>query len=181
MLQIRLHRTGKTNRPFFRVVVAEHRRAAQGPYVSALGFWDPIAKKLKLNKEELKTWMDRGAKPSDRMSRLLTKEGMKHKHIVIHQRPARGPKKLEPKPEPSEKVATSDQATVTVESPAETIQEPAQPAKTEQDAETSTEPAAESQLKEEVKAEPVESAANEVNTAKVEGEERAKSPTSDQA
>lgn len=149
MLQIRLHRTGKTNRPFFRVVVAEHRRAAQGPYVSALGFWDPIAKKLKLNEEELKTWMDRGAKPSDRMSRLLTKEGMKHKHITIHERPARGPK---------EKVAASG---AVEEEKKRTMSDVAELKKEEKPSESS-----------EVSETPKEQLAKEETTPAVEGEKQ---------
>ena len=99
MLKIRLHRTGKTRRPHFRVVVVEHRQAAQGPYIRSLGFWDPLKHKLTLNKEELSTWLARGARPTDRISRLLKKEGMKHKLITIHERPARGPKEKVEKPE----------------------------------------------------------------------------------
>lgn len=99
MLKIRLHRTGKTKRPHYRVVIAEHTKAAQGPYVASLGTWDPLKGHLLLNKEDLAKWLERGVKPSDRVARILHKEGIKHKHIVIHQRPARGPKKAEPKVE----------------------------------------------------------------------------------
>jgi|GEM_PF-285778 len=187
MLQIRLHRTGRTKRPHFRVVVAEHRRAAQGPYVSALGIWDPIAGKLNIDEKALTTWMDRGAKPSDRISRLLKKHGMKHKHIRIHERPARGPKKLEPKPEPAEKVASSEQANVEVETPKETVEVAAgeKPAAPVAEPEVGNEPkTTKEQAKtsaSEAQAEPVDSAKPEANTAQAEGEERAKSPTGDQA
>lgn len=115
MLKIRLHRTGKSKRPVFRIVVAEHQKAAQGPYIKSLGFWDPLKSDFKINESELKMWMDRGAKPTDRISRLLTKKGMKHKHIVVHERPVRGPRKLEKEAAPDvvteeKKEATSDVA-----------------------------------------------------------------------
>jgi small subunit ribosomal protein S16 len=92
MLKIRLSRHGRTNVPAFRVVVTDHREAAKGHYIEAVGFYNPKIGELKIDKEKIKHWLDRGAKPSDRIARLLKKEGMKHKFIVIHERPARAPK-----------------------------------------------------------------------------------------
>jgi len=174
MLQIRLHRTGKTNRPYFRVVVAEHRRAAQGPYVSALGFWDPLKDRLTIDHDRLKEWEKRGAWATDRISRLFKKNKIHYKFVAVHERPDRGPKNL--KIEAAEKVKVETGARVetkTAEAGAhpEQVAESAEPEKP-------SEPTPEVP-KEEVKAEPVESAESEVNTVKEEGEERAKSPTGD--
>jgi small subunit ribosomal protein S16 len=115
MLKIRLARTGRTKRPHFRIVVAEHRKAAQGPYIESLGFWDPIKDSFGVNPERLKEWEKRGAWATDRISRLFKKHKVHYKLSVIDKRPDRGPKKLEPKPELTETVKVSDQATVRVE------------------------------------------------------------------
>ena len=121
MLRIRLTRTGKTKRPHYRVVVMEHTSAAQGPYVAALGIWDPLTHKLEVDEGELKMWMDRGAKPTDRISRLLKSKGMKHKLIQIHERPAHGPKKkTEKQEEPKAAEGQAEAPATAAETPAET-------------------------------------------------------------
>ena len=43
MVVIRLARGGANKRPFYHVVVADSRRAAQGKFIERLGFYDPKA------------------------------------------------------------------------------------------------------------------------------------------
>lgn len=83
MLKIRLTRTGKKNDPRFRIVVAEHTKPIKGKFVQIVGHYDPIHKDLVIKKEEIISWLDKGAKPTNRVSILLTKEGVKHNLIKI--------------------------------------------------------------------------------------------------
>jgi small subunit ribosomal protein S16 len=181
MLKIRLHRTGKTTRPHYRVVVAEHRRAAQGPYVASLGVWDPLTHTWHVDDGKLKEWMDRGAKPTDRLSRLLKSKGMKHRFIQIHERPARGPKKVK---EEGSTGRQEQKATEAAEESEKQSAEPVAESEKSEDSSASLQAPAESPPSEKAKvetpAEPVEPAARE-DTAHAEGEERAKSPAGDQA
>lgn len=108
MLKIRLARHGRTNVPSFRVVVTEHKEAAKGHYLEAVGFYNPKIGTFKIDKEKIKHWLGLGAKPSDRVARLLKKEGVKHKFIVVHERPTRAPKVKKAVPE----AGTAPQAVV---------------------------------------------------------------------
>lgn len=90
MLKIRLTRTGKRNDPRFRIVVAEHTKPVKGKFVSIVGHYDPIHKKIVTKKEEITSWLKKGAKPSNRVAKLLKKEGIKHPLIVVkkfHKKP----------------------------------------------------------------------------------------------
>ena len=67
MLTIRLARTGKKKKPFYRVVVIERTRARDGRIKEAVGTYDPLKKpaEIKLDSERIKYWLDLGAQPSD--------------------------------------------------------------------------------------------------------------------
>jgi small subunit ribosomal protein S16 len=97
MLRIRLTRIGKKNRAYFRIVVAEHSRPVKGKFIEILGHYDPIKKTLVVKKELVLDWLKKGAKPSNTVAKLLTKQGMKHKAIVItkfHKKPKTKGKKV---------------------------------------------------------------------------------------
>lgn len=96
MLRIRLRRTGKKHQPHYRIVVAEHTAPIAGKFVAQLGHYNPRSKELVLNAEATTTWLNHGAQPSNRMSRLLAAQGVKHKLIQIHVFPERKAKKAEP-------------------------------------------------------------------------------------
>lgn len=83
MLKVRLTRVGRKNQAMYRVVVAEHTAPIQGKFVEIVGHYNPAIKEVKLDKEKIKKWLDNGAKPSNTVAKLLEKEGMKHKAIVI--------------------------------------------------------------------------------------------------
>lgn len=84
MLKIRLFRTGKKHKPSYRLVVAKHTSAIGGKFIEIVGNYDPFADKVVIDKEKITKWMDNGAKPTNRVAKILTKEGLKHKSIVIH-------------------------------------------------------------------------------------------------
>ena len=74
-LKIRLARGGAKKRPFYNVVVADHRKAAQGRFIERVGFYDPKAPEgretLRFEAERLKHWQGKGAKLSPTVARLL--------------------------------------------------------------------------------------------------------------
>lgn len=84
MLRIRLRRSGKTGEPSYRIVVAEESAPIQGKFIAQLGHYNPKSKVLVLDKDAAKDWLNKGAKPSNTVAKLMTKEKMNHKSIVIH-------------------------------------------------------------------------------------------------
>lgn len=78
MLVIRMQRTGRKGHAMFRVVVQDSRRTpSSGKVVANLGSYDPHTKAVVLNKEKAQFYLDHGAQPSDRVTALLQKEGVK--------------------------------------------------------------------------------------------------------
>ena len=75
MLKIRLRRTGARKRPSYRVVVAEATAPRDGRYVDHLGFYDPLTDPatVQIDEEKAKAWIAKGAKPSDRVAKLLNR------------------------------------------------------------------------------------------------------------
>ncbi len=64
-LKIRLRRQGRTNRPFYRLVVAEGASRRDGKYLEALGWYDPLQEEgplnLQLKPERIEHWLGQGA------------------------------------------------------------------------------------------------------------------------
>jgi len=83
MLSIRLTRTGKKGQPNYRIIVTDSRNAVYAPYIEMIGHYDPRTKKIVLNAEKATEWMNKGAKPTNTVAKLLEKENVKHKSIVI--------------------------------------------------------------------------------------------------
>jgi small subunit ribosomal protein S16 len=81
MVVIRLARGGANKRPFFSLVVADSRRAAQGKFIERVGFYDPKApegrESLRVNVERLKHWQGKGAQLSPTVKRLVKQFGKK--------------------------------------------------------------------------------------------------------
>ncbi len=74
--KIRLKRYGTKKRPFYRVVVVDSRRPRDGKTIEELGFYHPIEveeKQFSVRAERVQAWLDRGAKPSDTVRKLLNK------------------------------------------------------------------------------------------------------------
>ena len=76
MLTIRLNRTGRKNRPSYRVVLQEHTVAPGGRHVEVLGSYDPFSKQTTLKRDRVQHWIEQGAKPSDTAHNLLVREGI---------------------------------------------------------------------------------------------------------
>ena len=89
MLSIRFFRTGKTNQPFFRIVVTDRRNAPRGGrFLEVVGFYNPITKEKQLKKERIEHWLGVGAQPSDTVRNLLIKEGvLTGEKVAVHKKP----------------------------------------------------------------------------------------------
>jgi small subunit ribosomal protein S16 len=74
-------RAGTKKRPFYHIVVADSRAPRDGRFVERLGHFNPLLPKdkterLRLDLEKVKTWIAKGAQPSDRVLRFLDAAGI---------------------------------------------------------------------------------------------------------
>jgi small subunit ribosomal protein S16 len=78
MLAIRLQRTGRSGHAHFRVIVQDSRFSpTRGRVVAYLGSYDPHSKTTTVDSQKAAQYLENGAQPSDRVARLLQKEGVK--------------------------------------------------------------------------------------------------------
>jgi len=71
-VHIRLARHGSTKRPFYRVVVTDHRSSRDGRFIERIGTFDPNATSgLNLDMARVAHWKSVGAQLSLTVSRLL--------------------------------------------------------------------------------------------------------------
>ena len=73
MLTIRLRRMGNRNRPFYRVVVSDSRKAPTASAVEEVGWYNPISDppEMKIDAERVAHWVGVGAQPSATVLKLL--------------------------------------------------------------------------------------------------------------
>lgn len=80
MVKIRLSRGGAPKRPFYHVLVTDSRSARDGRNIERVGFYNPVATgkevKLQLDSERIKSWIDKGAQPTEKV-KFLMKEAAK--------------------------------------------------------------------------------------------------------
>ena len=74
---IRMKRTGRSNRPCYRISVADSRFPRDGRTIETLGLYDPIAPnpeaRVTLNVERAKHWISVGAQPSETVRSILAR------------------------------------------------------------------------------------------------------------
>lgn len=95
MVKIRLKRTGRKNRPCFRLVAADARFSRDGRTVEDLGAYDPWqkdeARKAVLRAERILHWLSRGAQPTDAAAAILRRCGIrKPAPVPVPAAPAKG-------------------------------------------------------------------------------------------
>ena len=75
MLMIRLSRTGARKQPQYRVVVIEKERARNGRPVEVVGTYNPRTSpaSIELKRERIDYWVSKGARMSDRVSKIVSK------------------------------------------------------------------------------------------------------------
>ncbi len=133
MLKIRLRRSGKKNHAQYRIVVAEHTAPIQGKFIDLLGSYDPHTKVVNVKKDLVLEWVNKGAKPSNTVAKLLNNAKITHDNIVYIKK-TKKTSKQEPQeevaqPEKTDAPAAEDKAEDQTEQPAveeEKVEEPAQ-------------------------------------------------------
>jgi small subunit ribosomal protein S16 len=78
---IRMARAGTKKRPFYHIVAADSRSPRDGRFIERLGYYNPLLPKdreerLKLDMDKVKSWIAKGAQPSDRVMRFLDAAGV---------------------------------------------------------------------------------------------------------
>jgi len=75
---IRLMRAGAKKRPSYRVVAADSRRQRDGRFLEILGHYNPLAHpyELRVHKDKVEKWLNRGAQPSEQAASLLRSLGI---------------------------------------------------------------------------------------------------------
>ena len=150
-LKIRLARGGAKKRPFYRIVVAEASAPRDGRYVERVGTYNPMVSKdheqrLTINNERISFWLSKGAKPTERVQKMLATVGLVEAPVVRDQpkKSAPGKKRLEREAAAAEQAeespAPAEEPAASAEEPAAPAEEPAAPA--EESAASAEEPAA---------------------------------------
>lgn len=76
---IRLQRAGGRNKPFFRLVVADSRRARDGAFIERLGYYDPLPTPdvISIDHDRVEEWIRKGAKPSVSVQQLIRRSKLR--------------------------------------------------------------------------------------------------------
>jgi len=169
-LKIRLARGGAKKRPFYRIVVAEASSPRDGRYVERVGTYNPMVPKdhdqrLIINGERITFWLGKGAKPTERVQKMLASAGLMAAPVLRDQpkKSAPGKKRAEREAEAAEAAAAAAEAAASEAEAAAAAEAPVEEAPAE-DAPAEEAPAAEA---------PAEEAAAEDAPAAEAGEEKA--------
>ena len=120
-LKIRLARGGSKKRPYYHVVVADARSPRDGRFLEKLGSWNPMlakgdAKRVELDADRIKHWLDNGAQPTDRVLRFLAEAGVGQRDAKSNPEKAKpGKKAQERAAEKAQKIADAAEAAATAE------------------------------------------------------------------
>lgn len=77
-VKIRLMRVGKKKQPTYRVVVADSRSPRDGRVIETIGHYGPreASSRVEIDGERALEWLRKGAKPTERAQKLLTRAGV---------------------------------------------------------------------------------------------------------
>ena len=93
-LKIRLARGGSKKRPFYSLVIADVRSPRDGRYIEKVGTFNPLlpkdAERTVIKQERIEHWLKMGAKPTDRVARILDEQS------ILKREPRNNPKKALP-------------------------------------------------------------------------------------
>lgn len=76
-LKLRLARKGTKKRPFYRIVAMNSETRRNGRALDFLGYYNPMVEPndIKLEKDKVQKWMERGATPTETVRSLMKKSG----------------------------------------------------------------------------------------------------------
>ena len=140
-VRIRLSRGGAKKRPFYRIVVADSRRARDGKFIDQVGTYNPMlpkdsSERVKIDLDKTKEWISKGAQPSDRVTLFLANLGVVEKPLITEKT-----KKHLPRKKTQEKLSAAKEKTETkAEEKTEAKEEPKVEPKAEEKNEAKEEP-----------------------------------------
>jgi small subunit ribosomal protein S16 len=110
MLKIRMSRGGVKKRPVYKIVIADSRKPRDGRFIEKVGFFNPLLPKdkkerLSLDIERIKYWLEKGARPSDRIARFLGEA-----NVIPKPAQKNNPIKAKPKKKAQERLAAAEEA-----------------------------------------------------------------------
>lgn len=122
--RIRLKRTGRRNRPYYRICVFDARTRRDGAPVEELGSYDPRARtfeeKVSLKMQRAHYWLTVGAQPSETVSSFFKRLGIRKDEPAPTEEMSPRPVKSSapastpaPAPAPAAEVAAGESATAT--------------------------------------------------------------------
>lgn len=78
-MKLRLTRMGSKKRPFYRLVAVNSENRRDGRALEYLGYYNPMTEPavIKLDEENIRKWIDKGAKPTDTVKSLFKQAGLK--------------------------------------------------------------------------------------------------------
>lgn len=117
-LKIRLTRGGAKKRPHYRIIVADSRSPRDGRFIDKVGLYDPMKSKddpsrVTLEVEKIKTWLAKGAQPTDRVQRFLDAAGL------LTRAARNNPQKGEPGTKAKERATAKAEAAAAAAAPAQ--------------------------------------------------------------
>ena len=131
-LKIRLARGGAKKRPFYRIVVAEASSPRDGRYVERVGTYNPMVPKdhdqrLIIDGERITFWLGKGAKPTERVQKMLASAGLMVAPVLRDQPKKSAPGKKRAEREAEAAAAAEAEAAAAAEAPPEPSPPPAAP------------------------------------------------------
>ena len=77
-VRLRLTRKGAKKRPYYRLVAADSEAPRDGKFLEILGSYNPMKDpaEIKIDKEKLSRWLEKGAIASASVRAILKKEGL---------------------------------------------------------------------------------------------------------
>lgn len=74
-VKLKLTRMGSKKHPFYRIVAANDETRRDGRPLEFLGYYNPMKDpaEVKLDTAKIKSWLERGAEPTDTVNSILKK------------------------------------------------------------------------------------------------------------
>lgn len=70
---------GSKKRPFYRIIAAASISKRDGKFLDIVGLYHPVAaegQQVRLDVEKIKSWLNKGAQPTDSVKNILSREGI---------------------------------------------------------------------------------------------------------
>ncbi|MBW4329470.1 30S ribosomal protein S16 [Stakelama sp. CBK3Z-3] len=115
-VSMRLSRGGSKKRPYYRIVIADSRSPRDGSFIEKIGTYNPLLakddeKRVEIDVERAKHWIEVGAQPTDRVLRFLDAAGVKERAARSNPNKAEpGEKAKERAEERAEKAKAAEEA-----------------------------------------------------------------------